>query len=78
MEKSASFSQRCFLHKQLQSEREGLNVLTKDMDQLYKRTCFEIIYIKYFIPQQKRRSREAIIIPEQNSTKKTQRKNGVQ
>ena len=54
-------------------------MLTEDMDQLYRRTCFENIYIKDFITQDKRRDQEVLIILEQNiTTTKTQRKNVVQ
>ena len=40
------------------------------MEQLYRRTCFDPIYIKDLTPQEKRRAQEAIIILEQNSTTK--------
>ena len=45
------------------------------MDQVYRKTCFEPIYIKYLTTQEKRRVQEDIIILEENSTtKKTKRR----
>ena len=79
LEKGAKFAQRYFLHKLFKGfGQEGRDVLTKDMDQLYRRTCFWPISIKYLAPQEKRRTQENIMILEQKSTKKTQRRNGVQ
>ena len=47
IEKGASFSQRYFLHKWLKGfGREGLDAMTKEMEQLYMKTSFGTIYIK--------------------------------
>ena len=80
MKKCARFSLRYFLQKLLiKFGRERHNTLTKDMDYVYRQTCFEAIYIKDFIPQEKRRAQEAIIILEQKSTTiKSERYNDVQ
>ena len=74
MEKDTSFEQRYFLHKILKTfVREGHDALTKEMDQLYRRTYFETIYIRYLETKEKRRSQEDKIILNKNiTTKKTE------
>ena len=49
------------------------------MDQLYRKTCFEPIYIKQLTPPEKRRAKKNIMILDKNiTTTKNQGNNGVQ
>ena len=48
------------------------------MDQIFRRTCSETIYIKEFNKQWKIRAQEDIMILDQNITTKTQWKSGFQ
>ena len=57
--------------------REGSDPLTKDLKQLYRITCLGPIYIKEFMPQEKRRAQEDKITIEKNITTKNQRNNDV-
>ena len=55
--KGARLAQRYFLHKRLKKfGREGCDALTKEMDQIYRQTCFDPIYIKELTPQENRGS----------------------
>ena len=51
--------------------REGRSALTKYIGQLYRKTCFDPIYIKDMTPKEERRSQEDILILEQNRTTTT-------
>ena len=63
IEKCASFAQSYLLHKVLKRfGRERHDALKKEMDQLYRQTCFYQISIKDLTPQEKRRYQEDIMI----------------
>ena len=69
--KGARLAQRYFLHKRLNFfGREGCDALTKEMDQIYRQTGFELISIKEFKKQYKTRAQEAMVILEQKITTK--------
>ena len=63
MKEGARFGKRYFLHKVLNAfGLEGSDVPTKETDQIYRKACFETIFIKDLTSQDKRRAQEAIII----------------